>query len=112
MQQSTRKIFLIVCHIFYLLFLVSQQTVSLSCFYNNVHVSCHLYGHMLQTRSELLLFFEPSQPLPVLTTTMYRHVSLQLYVLSSLDIDGWNPLAYNILVVQCTFFQCILGQCF
>jgi len=95
------------CHIFYLLFLESQQTVSLSCFYNNVHVSYHWYDHRHQTHLEFLLYVEPSQPLPILITTMYRPMSLQLLVLSHLDIEGWNPLAYHILVAQCTFFQSV-----
>ena len=60
---------------------------------------------MLQTHLEFLLSFEPSQPLPVLMTMRYHHESLQLLVLSRLDIEGWNPWVYNILVVQCTFFQ-------
>ena len=92
---------------FYPIFSKSQQTVFLSSFDNNVCASCHLYDHMIQTHSEFLLFFEPFQPLPILITTMYRQMSLQLLVLSRLDIDGWNPLAYHILVAQCTFFQSV-----
>jgi len=92
---------------FYPIFSKSQQTVFLSSFGNNVCASCHLYDHMIQTHSEFLLLFEPFQPLPILITTMYRQMSLQLLVLSRLDIEGWNPLAYHILVAQCTFFQSV-----
>lgn len=61
-------------HIFYLLFLKSQQTVFLSSFYSIVHVSYHLCNQKHQIHLAVHLFFESSQPLPVLMTTMYHHV--------------------------------------
>jgi hypothetical protein len=60
---------------------------------------------MLQTHLAIHLSFEPSQPLPVLMTRMYRHESLQLLALSHLDIEEWNSLVCCVLIVQCTFFQ-------
>ncbi len=98
--QVQQRYFEYSCHyIFYLLFLENQQTVSFpSSFYNNVHESCHLYGNKLQTHLKVRLSsVEPSQPLPVLMTMINHHVSLQLLVLSHLDIEVWNPLVYHIL---------------
>src|SRR3954454_24892590 len=92
---------------FYPIFSKSQQTVFLFSFDNNVCAFCHLYDHMLQTHLEFRLSFEPSQPLPVLMTMMYHHESLQLLVLSHLDIGEWNSLVYHIYVVRCTFFQSV-----
>ena len=105
--SRTRKIFLIVLS--YLLSNLFKKSTNcfLFSFDSNVYSFCHLYGHMLQTHLTIRLFFEPSQPLPVLMTMIYHHKSLQLSVLSHLDIEEWNSLAYNISVVQCTFFQSV-----
>jgi hypothetical protein len=96
-------------HIFYLLFLESQQIVSPSFFYNNVHASHHLYGHTLQTHLTTLLSFEPSLSWPVLMTMMNRHESLPwLLALSHLHTVTQNPkICCTLAVVQCTFFQSI-----
>jgi hypothetical protein len=107
--SSITKIFIISCHrIFYLLFLESQQTVYLSSFYNIVHASYHLIGHMLlQTHLTVLLSFEPSLTLPVPMTMTNHHESLLLLALSHLHIKVQNPKVCCILAVQCTFFQSV-----
>ena len=92
--SGTRKIFWILLSYLFLLFLENQQTVSLFSFYSIVHASCHLYGHMLQTHLASRLFFEPSQPLPVLMTTKYHHESLLLLALSHLHIKVQNLGVY------------------
>jgi hypothetical protein len=95
------------CHIFYLLFLESQQTVFLSYSYNNVHVSYHLYGHKHQIHLAIRLSFEPSRPLPVSMTMMCHHESLLLRALSHLYIKVQNLKVYCTLAVQRTFFQSV-----
>jgi len=89
--QEQQRYFRYSYRIFYLLFLESRQTVLQSCFYNNVHVSCHLYDHTSQIHLKVRLSFELSQSLPVSMTKMYHHgFLLLLMVLSHLNTVTQN----------------------
>ena len=105
--QEQQRYFEYSYRIFYPLFLESQQTVLQSCFYNNVHVSCHLYDHTSQIHLKVRLSFEFSQSLPVLMTKMYHHGFLLLLALSRLHTVIQNLLVCCTLAVQRTFFQSV-----
>ena len=105
--QEQQRYFEYSYRIFYPLFLESQQTVLRSCFYNNVHVSCHLYDHTSQIHLKVRLSFELSQSLPVSMTKMYYHGFLLLLALSHLHIKVQNQKVCCILAVQRTFFQIV-----
>ena len=108
--SSTTKMIGYPCHTFYLLFLESQQTVSLSYFYSIVHASYHWYGRTLQTHLVALLSFDLFLSLPVLITKMYHHEFWRLLALSHLHTVTQNLMVCCTSLFNVLFFKASSGS--